>query len=143
LLLICKSPLSLPVFFFRTVDVVWRDEMPSWIRIVPSAVTIHIVARTTHPLLYSDCGCKLIGASNQWPQFCYRVAKGTWRCLIYVNSAPRYHHPPDRISLLKVSTMRNFGRKRAANMYKVWGLWSTEGNTYVLRSLDLRRRSSC
>ena len=89
--------------------------MPSGVRVVSSAVTVHVVARATHPVVYSDCGCKLIEASNQWLQYCYQVAKGTWRCLIYVNSALRYQHPPDRISLLKVGTMRNFGRKRVTN----------------------------
>jgi hypothetical protein len=93
--------------------------MPGGIRIVPSAVTFHIVARATHLVGYSGCGCKLIEASNQWLQYCYQVAKGTWRCLIYVNSAPRYHHPPDRISLLKVDTLRNFGRKPLVNTCKV------------------------
>jgi hypothetical protein len=93
--------------------------MPGGVRIMPSVVTFHIVARATHPVDYSDCGCKLIEASNQWLQYSYQVAKGTWICLIYVNSAPRYRHPPDRISLLKVDTLRNFGQKRVANMYRV------------------------
>jgi hypothetical protein len=95
--------------------------MPGGVWIVSSVVTFHIVARAAHPVVYSDCGCKLIEASNQWLQYCYQVAKGTWCCLICVNSALRYRHPPDRISLLKVDTLRNFGRKRVANMYKVWG----------------------
>jgi len=93
--------------------------MPSWVRIVPYAIIFHVVARATHPVDYTDYGSKLKEASNQWLQYCYQVAKGTWWCLIYVNSAPRYHHPPDRISLLKVDSLRNFDRKLVANMYKV------------------------
>ena len=101
--------------------------MPGGIRIMSYTVTFNIVTSATHPVVHSDCGCKLIEASNQWLPYCYQVAKGTWRCLIYVNSVPRYHHPPDRIGLLKVGTMQNFGRKRAGNMYRVEGLQSTDG----------------
>jgi hypothetical protein len=42
----------------------------------------------------------------------------TETALSLLTLAPPYHHPPDRISLLKVDTLRNFGRKLMADGYK-------------------------